>query len=155
MLLPITERMFKWPEHQVGTEKSGCLGPKGTFMSTGTPFAAEKLVSMNNSGSEKWCLSPPCTAALPPQLYAAGMMLWRATKHFIKARDCHLVKAVYGLPLPHCCQVVIANQENMDLQTWLCFIDGTLPFLKSHNPSVSTNLCCLPSVFSFLTSCKC
>lgn len=43
-------------------------------------------------------------------------MLCRATKHFIKEHDCYLVKAMYGLPLPHCCQVVIAKQENRDLQ---------------------------------------
>lgn len=63
-------------------------------MDTGTSFAVGKLVSMDNSGSEKLCLCLPLILALSPQSYAARMMLCRATKHFIKAHDCHLVKAV-------------------------------------------------------------
>ena len=124
-------------------------------MSMGTPFAVGKLVSMNNPGSEKLRLHPPRSLARSSQLCAAGRMLCRATKCFIKAHDFHLVKALYGLPLPYCCQVVIANQENRDLQKWLVLIEGTLPSPKSHNPPVNTSLCCLPSVFSFLTPCKC
>lgn len=61
-----------------------------------------------------------------------GQCYCRATKHFIKACDCHLVKAVYGLPPPRCCQVVIANQENRDLQKRLCL--AHCPFLKAIIP---------------------
>lgn len=148
------EQMVKWPKQQVGTGEFRLLVPGSRSMSTGTSFTVRKLVSMNNRGSEELPQSLPLIITVSP-----GTWCWEDAVQsyctFLSSTWFLPCQMLYEMPFPHCCQVVIANQKNRDLRKWLLFIDGILPSLKSHNPSISTSLCRFPSVFWFPASCKC